>query len=367
MRESSRNRTRMTNSSGARTAPTHVHSERQVRHPQRRVSTVDFRIGHDARATEHQSRFLSFLKSLLRDFITSVHAGRITKTVRSRRLKEAKNPSNCFHGKYFLLSNCIPRAASSPVTILARASTHSPSTLPRMSHGAIFTRGLFRTRFTFPETPIVYTYSFASFESRLADGSAANHTGVFTPSPLFLKVSRLRYLCPANAANPIASLLGILSSAGRGGRAGAVPLRGVTHNQAHDGSRDNDPGIVVVHAKSNKEGKEESQKKAECDSARHRFHFACKKAAQQSGQKSLPGRSDNDSHNARPNRGIRSKERRQPVEHPENRTKKHTQQDLVHEGLLCWSEILSLSKHLYNERRGFFAVSDRRAEGGSSA
>jgi len=58
-----------------------------------------------------------------------------------------------------------------------------------MSHGAIFTRGLLRMRFTFPETPIVYTYSFASFESRLADGSAANHTGVFTPSPLFLNVS----------------------------------------------------------------------------------------------------------------------------------------------------------------------------------
>src|SRR5216683_1058908 len=206
MRESSRNRTRMTNSSGARTAPTHVHSERQVRHPQRRVSTVDFRIGHDARATEHQSRFLSFLKSLLRDFITSVHAGRITKTVRSRRLKEAKNPSNCFHGKYFLLSNCIPRAASSPVTISARASTHSPSTLPRMSHGAILTRGLFRTRFTFPETPMVYTYSFASLESRFTAGSAANHTGVFTPSPLILNVSRFRYLCPSNCANPIASL-----------------------------------------------------------------------------------------------------------------------------------------------------------------
>src|SRR6266550_7496349 len=137
------------------------------------------------------------------------HAGRITKTVRPRRLKDAKNPSNCFHGKYFLLSNCIPRAASSPVTTSARASTHSPSTLPRMSHGAILTRGLLRMRFTFPDTPMVYTCSFASFESRLADGSAANHTGVLTPSPLFLKVSRFRYLCPAKAANPIASLLAV--------------------------------------------------------------------------------------------------------------------------------------------------------------
>src|SRR5258707_2660821 len=147
------------------------------------------------------------LPSLSPYFFTSVHAGRIAKTVLSRRRNIAKKSSICFHGKYFLLSNRIPRAASSLVTIATRASTHSPSTLPRMSHGAIFTRGLLRMRFTFPETPIVYTYSFASFESRLADGSTANHTGVFTPSPLFLNVSRFRYLCPANAANPIASLL----------------------------------------------------------------------------------------------------------------------------------------------------------------
>src|SRR5258708_9240895 len=146
---------------------------------------------------------------LSRHRLPLAHAGRSTNTVRSRRLKEAKKPSNCFQGKYFLLSNRIPCAASSPVTICARASIHSPSTLPRMSHGAIFTLGLFRTRFTFPETPIVYRYSFASLESSLAAGSAANHTGVFTPSPLFLKVSRFRYLCPANAANPIASLLAV--------------------------------------------------------------------------------------------------------------------------------------------------------------
>src|SRR5260370_2043388 len=231
---------------------------------------LHFRLSTSASAKEfgprnHSHAVLYFLTSVPPYFVTSVHAGRITKTVRSRRLKEAKNPSNCFHGKYFLLSNCIPRAASSPVTILARASTHSPSTLPRMSHGAIFTRGLFRTRFTFPETPIVYTYSFASFESRLADGSAANHTGVFTPSPLFLKVSRLRYLCPANAANPIPSLLGISSSPARAVRPGPLPFRISTHNQAHDGSLDNDPGIVVVHAKSNKEGKEESKKNDESE------------------------------------------------------------------------------------------------------
>src|SRR6266850_6326869 len=136
--------------------------------------------------------------------LASSHAGRIAKTIRSRRLKNAKNPNSCFHGKYFLLSKSIPRTASSPVTISARASTQSPSSFPPAVHGAIRTRGLLRIRFTFPETPIVYTYSFAPSESGLADGSAANHTGVFTPSPLFLKVSRFKYLCPANASNPIA-------------------------------------------------------------------------------------------------------------------------------------------------------------------
>src|SRR6266571_2361256 len=134
------------------------------------------------------------------------HAGRIAKTVRSRSRNLAKKSSNCFHGTYFWFSSRIPCSASAPVTISARASTHSPFNPPRMSHGAIRTRGLFRMRFTFPETPIVYTYNFASLESRLADGSAANHTGVFTPSPLFLNVSRFKYLCPANASNPIASL-----------------------------------------------------------------------------------------------------------------------------------------------------------------
>src|SRR3989442_2390610 len=132
------------------------------------------------------------------------HAGRIAKTVRSRFRKLAKKSSNCFHGTYFWFSSPIPCSASSPVTISARASAHSPFNPPRMSHGAIRTRGLFRMRFTFPETPIVYTKSFASLESSRTDGSAANHTGVFTPSPLFLNVSRFKYLCPANVSNPIA-------------------------------------------------------------------------------------------------------------------------------------------------------------------
>src|SRR6266403_1200408 len=126
---------------------------------------------------------------------SSSHTGRIAKTIRSRRLKNAKNPNSCFHGKYFLLSKSIPRTASS----------QSPSSFPPAVHGAIRTRGLLRIRFTFPETPIVYAKSFAPLASSRTDGSAANHTGVFTPSPLFLNVSRFKYLCPANAANPIAS------------------------------------------------------------------------------------------------------------------------------------------------------------------
>ena len=133
------------------------------------------------------------------------HTGRIAKTIRSRRRNDAKKSNNCFHGQYFLFSNCIPRSASAPVTISARVSTQSPSSFPLAVHGAIRTRGLFRMRFTFPETPIVYTKSFASLESSGTDGSAANHTGVFTPSPLFLKVSRFKYLCFANVSNPIAS------------------------------------------------------------------------------------------------------------------------------------------------------------------
>src|SRR4029077_5460062 len=116
------------------------------------------------------------------------YAGRITKTVRSRRRNDAKKSSICFQGTYFLLSNCIPFSASAPVTISARASTHSPSSLPPAVHGAIRTRGLLRIRSPFPKTPILYAYIFALLESSLAEGSAANHTGVFTPSPLFLKV-----------------------------------------------------------------------------------------------------------------------------------------------------------------------------------
>ncbi len=153
---------------------------------------------------EKDGRWACVMVNLLPALATS-HPGRIAKTIRSRRRKDAKKSSNCFHGQYFLFSNCIPRSASAPVTIPARASTQSPSSLPPALHGAIRARGLFRMRFTFPETPIEYTKSFALSESSLADGSAANHTGVFMPSPLFLKVSRFKYLCPANASIPIAS------------------------------------------------------------------------------------------------------------------------------------------------------------------
>src|SRR2546421_10061979 len=75
-----------------------------------------------------------------------------------------------------------------------------------MSHGAIRTLPLFRMRFTFPESPVVYAYTRAASLARSLAGSAANHTGVFTPWPLFLKVSRFKYLCPANAAKLLASL-----------------------------------------------------------------------------------------------------------------------------------------------------------------
>src|ERR1700674_602294 len=136
-----------------------------------------------------------------------VHAGRITKPVRPRPRNDAKKFSNCFHGIYFLFSKRSPYWASTPVTISARASTHSPSKLPRMSHGAIRTRPLFRMRFTFPEFPMVYAYRRAVSLLRSLAGSAANHTGVFTPSPLFLNVSRFKYFCPANDSNAIAALL----------------------------------------------------------------------------------------------------------------------------------------------------------------
>src|ERR1700730_14979784 len=52
-------------------------------------------------------------------------------------------------------------------------------------------------------------YSFAAPESRLADGSAANHTGVRTPSPLLRNVSRFRYLWPLRDANPVGELMAI--------------------------------------------------------------------------------------------------------------------------------------------------------------
>src|ERR1700730_3218449 len=92
-------------------------------------------------------------KGELRSFVPFphvLHAGRIVKTVRSRRRNDAKKSSICFQGTYFLLSNCIPFSASAAVTISAFASTQSPSSFPPALHGAIRTRGLLRIRFTFP-------------------------------------------------------------------------------------------------------------------------------------------------------------------------------------------------------------------------
>src|SRR6266403_3660724 len=62
--------------------------------------------------------------------LAASHAGRIAKTIRSRRRNDAKKSSSCFHGTYFLLSSFIPCSASAPVTISARACAQSPSSLP---------------------------------------------------------------------------------------------------------------------------------------------------------------------------------------------------------------------------------------------
>src|SRR5271156_6593770 len=81
--------------------------------------------------------------------------GRSAITTRSRRLNSAKNANTCFQGKYLRLSNFVPCAAASPDKISARAATNSPVTFPRISQGAILTRGLFRMRLTLPVSPIV--------------------------------------------------------------------------------------------------------------------------------------------------------------------------------------------------------------------
>jgi len=147
-----------------------------------------------------------FRPYLLISLLQFTPAGSRRQSFRGRR-NIAKKIQHLFPREILLVEQSHSRAASSPVRIATRASTHSPSTLPRMSHGAIFTRGLLRMRFTFPETPIVYTYSFASLESRLADGSAAKPYRRLHTLAAFLECFEFKYLCPANAANPIASLL----------------------------------------------------------------------------------------------------------------------------------------------------------------
>ncbi len=74
---------------------------------------------------------------------------------RSRRLKDAKKAIICFSGQYFLFSKRVPRTAWSPATIVARASTQPPSSLPRMSQGATRTLPLLRMRLTLPVSPMV--------------------------------------------------------------------------------------------------------------------------------------------------------------------------------------------------------------------
>src|SRR2546423_101932 len=126
-------------------------------------------------------------------------AGRIANITRPRFLNNAKKSSSCFHGAYFLLSSCIPRSASAPVMISARACTQSPNKRPRMSQGAILARLLLRIRFAFPESAVLYTYRVSGTPcaepAAPVDASPANQTGVRTPTPLLRKVSRLKYLC----------------------------------------------------------------------------------------------------------------------------------------------------------------------------
>jgi len=65
--------------------------------------------------------------------------------------------------------------------------------LPRMSHGAILTRGLCECVSLFGHADGCTHTGFASFASRLADGSAANPYRRRHAIALFLKVSRFRY------------------------------------------------------------------------------------------------------------------------------------------------------------------------------
>ena len=56
-----------------------------------------------------------------------------------------------FQGQYLRFSNRMPRANSSPPTIVAWAAIQEPVTWPRASHGAIFTTPVRRMRFALPE------------------------------------------------------------------------------------------------------------------------------------------------------------------------------------------------------------------------
>lgn len=64
--------------------------------------------------------------------------------------------------------------------IRARPANSGPVTVPRIVQGATLTRGLFRIRLYFHESLRVLKYSLPA--------SSANHTGVRTAEPSFLKV-----------------------------------------------------------------------------------------------------------------------------------------------------------------------------------
>src|SRR5688500_12412287 len=98
---------------------------------------------------------------------------------------------------YFFSSILNAFSFSSSLAILASPLTHLPFTLPRISHGATCTDGLLRIRLYLPVSSEVRTYSMLPSSLLLS----TNHTGVLTPRPFFLYVSRLMYFSPARCNN----------------------------------------------------------------------------------------------------------------------------------------------------------------------
>ncbi len=94
--------------------------------------------------------------------------------------------------QYFRLIVCRACACSSGGKIRACAINSGPVTLPRMVQGATFTCGLLRTRFVFPISLRVITYSLSP--------SSPNQTGVATPVPFLRKVVKEIYFWPCTGA-----------------------------------------------------------------------------------------------------------------------------------------------------------------------